>query len=80
MNEIPDLSRLLSYNEIAQRLDELAELEETPEMGVHVEGLGRTVRQLASEEREIVILEYLIRLDQRLAWIESKISGGKTDA
>ena len=76
MTDVPDAGMLREYNEIAKRLEELAD-QESPEKGELARRVARRVRNLASDEREAMILEYLMRLDARLDRIESRLDGGK---
>ncbi len=77
MTDVPDAGMLREYNEIAKRLEELADQESMPEKGELARRVARRVRNLASDEREAMILEYLMRLDARLDRIESRLDGGK---
>lgn len=81
MTDVPDAGMLREYNEIAKRLEELADQESMPEKGELARRVARRVRNLASDEREAMILEYLMRLDARLDArldrIESRLDGGK---
>lgn len=77
MTNVPDAGMLREYNEIAKRLEELADQESMPEKGDLARRVARHVRDLASDEREAMILEYLMRIDARLDRIESRLDGGK---
>ena len=77
MTDVPDAGMLREYNEIAKRLEELADQESMPEKGELARRVARRVRNLASDERESMILEYLMRIDARLDRIETRLDGGK---